>query len=134
MKSELSIDAINVLIGKNIAMRRKQLGLTRFSLASSIGVSAQQVQKYETGKNSVVPPKLKAISETLQIDINSLFYDIESFIYEDTFPELKRDNVLVQKIIHSFLRVKSPALKQQIYNVVATMVRTEKEQQKNQNI
>ena len=46
-----SVDAIDVAVGERIAARRAALGLSQTALAERIGVSCQQVQKYEGGRN-----------------------------------------------------------------------------------
>ncbi|HYD43914.1 MAG TPA: helix-turn-helix transcriptional regulator, partial [Phenylobacterium sp.] len=44
-------DPIDVAVGARIRLRRKQLGISQSKLADAIGVTFQQVQKYERGAN-----------------------------------------------------------------------------------
>ncbi|WP_292020648.1 MULTISPECIES: helix-turn-helix domain-containing protein [unclassified Brevundimonas] len=59
------LDPIDVEIGARVKQRREALGLTQQALASAIGVTFQQVQKYEKGTNRISASRLVRISETL---------------------------------------------------------------------
>ena len=63
------------VIGERIKFYRKKRGLTQASLSSLIGISAQQLQKYEIGKNKVSASRLKHIAETLDVPIINLLND-----------------------------------------------------------
>lgn len=56
-----------VTLGKNIKDRRKALGFSQMELARHIGVSYQQLQKYESGKNRITPYYLCKAAAFLQI-------------------------------------------------------------------
>lgn len=64
---------INKKIGKKIRQLRKGWGLSQSELAEKIGVSFQQVQKYEKGSTRVSVERLQQISEILGVDITSFF-------------------------------------------------------------
>jgi transcriptional regulator with XRE-family HTH domain len=53
-------------IGKNIRERRKLLGLSFADIGAQIGVSLQQVHKYETGHNVLVPSRLQQFASALR--------------------------------------------------------------------
>jgi transcriptional regulator with XRE-family HTH domain len=55
-------------------MRRKLLGVSQEQLADSLGLTFQQVQKYERGANRVSASKLYEIARTLQVPV-SFFFD-----------------------------------------------------------
>ena len=60
-------DGIDARVGRKIRGRRKQLGISQPRLAASIGVSYQQLQKYEHGVNQVAPSRLAAIAAALDV-------------------------------------------------------------------
>lgn len=70
---EAEYEAINKLVGSNIRMRRKLLGVTQQQLAEALGLTFQQVQKYEKGINRVSAPILWRIARVLQCDLMDLF-------------------------------------------------------------
>jgi len=62
-------------IGKKIKELRKRTGLSQEKLSELIGVSLQQVQKYESGANKLNTDKLQAITSALGIPVAALFED-----------------------------------------------------------
>lgn len=57
---------IDLAVGMRIRMRRDELGLTQQDLARAVGVTFQQVQKYERGTNRVSASRLIQIAERLK--------------------------------------------------------------------
>lgn len=64
---------IDVEVGARIRQRRKLLGLSQAALADQIGVTFQQVQKYEKGSNRVGSSRLHQIAGVLGIEPAALF-------------------------------------------------------------
>jgi transcriptional regulator with XRE-family HTH domain len=65
---------IDLHVGARIRMRRKILGVSQERLADDLGLTFQQVQKYERGANRVSASKLYEIARSLQAPI-SYFFD-----------------------------------------------------------
>ncbi|MEM6604044.1 MAG: helix-turn-helix transcriptional regulator [Pseudomonadota bacterium] len=63
------ITELDIYINEKIKEHRKLCGLTQQELASYLGVSFQQVQKYEKSTNRISASKLFLISEALNIPI-----------------------------------------------------------------
>lgn len=57
---------IDVHVGSRIRMRRNMLGMSQEKLGESLGVTFQQIQKYEKGTNRVGASRLQAIASTLE--------------------------------------------------------------------
>jgi transcriptional regulator with XRE-family HTH domain len=66
---------IDVTVGKRIRLRRVQLGLSQTDLGKKLGVTFQQVQKYENGANRVSASRLYEISTALDVPIIFFFMD-----------------------------------------------------------
>jgi transcriptional regulator with XRE-family HTH domain len=64
----------DVEVGARILLRRKQLGLSQERLAEQLGVSFQQVQKYEKGVNRIGAGRLADIAKALNVPV-SFFFD-----------------------------------------------------------
>ncbi|WP_395944208.1 helix-turn-helix domain-containing protein [Brevundimonas sp.] len=60
-------------VGRRVQEKRLGLGLTQTALARAVGVSFQQVQKYEKGTNRVSASKLYEIAEFMKVDIPFFF-------------------------------------------------------------
>ncbi len=67
---------IDILIGKRIRHRRISIGLSQKELGSHLGVSFQQIQKYEKGLNRVSAKCLLEIAQKLEVPMNFFYADI----------------------------------------------------------
>lgn len=65
--------AIERYVGSRIRLRRKLLGMTQQCLAESLGVSFQQVQKYETGVSCICAGRLHLIACALDVPMTFFF-------------------------------------------------------------
>lgn len=61
------------IIGSTIRRTRLLHGMTQQELAGMLGMCAQQVQKYETGKDRISAGKLKAVANVFKVDISIFF-------------------------------------------------------------
>ena len=77
-KKVLDILVIERSIGAAIRKRRLDLGMTQEQLASKLGLSYQQIQKYETGLNRITAGRLFLISKILFTDLDYFFKNTEN--------------------------------------------------------
>ena len=68
-------NAIDISIGAKIRSRRHILGMSQSDLADKVGVTFQQIQKYEKGQNKVMASRLFELSQILDTNINYFFED-----------------------------------------------------------
>jgi len=66
-------DPIDVSVGARIRLARKTQGLSQQALAESVGITFQQIQKYERGANRVSASMLAKIARTLDTPVAELF-------------------------------------------------------------
>ena len=66
-------DSIDAFVGTRIAHRRAALGLSQTALATRLGISFQQVQKYESGSNRVSASRLHQIALALALPVMRFF-------------------------------------------------------------
>lgn len=66
---------IDLLIGKRLKERRVELGMTQKQLGDALGMSFQQIQKYEAGNNSIAVATLLKVSTILDIPPTYFFSD-----------------------------------------------------------
>jgi len=69
---------IDINVGARIRLRRTLLGFSQAKLAASLGVSFQQVQKYEKGINRVGASRLQAIAAVFGVPVSFFFEDSAS--------------------------------------------------------
>ncbi len=67
---------VDVHVGSRVWQRRKVLGLTQTNLGDAIGLTFQQVQKYERGVNRIGASRLLAIARVLDVSIEYFFEDM----------------------------------------------------------
>ena len=72
--TDRSPDPVDLYVGARIRMRRKLLGISQERLAEQLGLTFQQVQKYERGANRVSASKLHAIGIALGAPV-AYFFD-----------------------------------------------------------
>ncbi len=60
-------------IGEQIRKRRHILGMSQSDLANQIGVTFQQIQKYEKGQNKIMASRLLELSHIMNVDIQYFF-------------------------------------------------------------
>src|SRR5271154_3361246 len=70
---ERAPNPIDVHVGLQVRLRRKELKISQEKLADALGLTFQQVQKYERGANRISASKLYEIARTLQVPIGWFF-------------------------------------------------------------
>jgi transcriptional regulator with XRE-family HTH domain len=65
----------DVQVGKRVCMRRKMMSMSQSDLGKALGVTFQQVQKYEKGRNRIGANTLQLIARTLRVPISFFFDD-----------------------------------------------------------
>jgi len=66
-------DPIDKYVGSRVRMRRLMLDMSQEKLADQLGITFQQVQKYEKGTNRVSASRLQTICQILQIPVSFFF-------------------------------------------------------------
>ncbi|MFO1068529.1 MAG: helix-turn-helix domain-containing protein [Geminicoccaceae bacterium] len=64
---------VDIEVGRRMRLRRQLLGMSQETLAARIGVSYQQVQKYERGTNRLGSSRLHRLAEVLQVPVAWFF-------------------------------------------------------------
>jgi transcriptional regulator with XRE-family HTH domain len=64
---------VDKYVGSRVRMRRIMLGMSQEKLGEALGLTFQQVQKYEKGTNRVGASRIAQISEILQVPVSFLF-------------------------------------------------------------
>lgn len=77
-QSEGGPDAVDVHVGSRIRLRRTLLGMSQSALAEQVGLTFQQIQKYERGANRVSASRLWEFSHALDVPVSFFFDDMDS--------------------------------------------------------
>jgi transcriptional regulator with XRE-family HTH domain len=103
---------VDIFVGKKIKSRRSLLGLSQNSLGQEIGVTFQQVQKYERGVNRVSCSRLYDFSKVLKVPITFFFEGFQadnedkrfSFAENDSNSNFVKEDVFESKETSTLLR------------------------------
>lgn len=79
---------VDVHVGQRLRQRRVAVGLTQDRLAKSVGITFQQVQKYERGTNRIVASRLYELAQVLQVSVEYFFEGLKA---EASAPSLPSD-------------------------------------------
>lgn len=71
-------DKIDVHVGKRLRLRRNLLGMSQEKLGQEVGLTFQQIQKYERGANRIGASRLYQFSTVLDVPISFFYDDIPS--------------------------------------------------------
>jgi len=67
------LNSIDKHVGSRVRMRRMMLGMNQTKLGDALGITFQQVQKYEKGTNRISASRLHHISHILQVSVPFFF-------------------------------------------------------------
>jgi len=118
--------AIDRLVGGQLRKRRIELGLTQLSVAEAIGVTFQQIQKYERGSNRVVASRLYDLANTLEVPLEYFFAEAQQDASagteaddpgDDTYPSPKE----TRSLINAYYEIADPALRKKLIDLVRSV-------------
>jgi transcriptional regulator with XRE-family HTH domain len=105
--------SVDVFVGEQLRFSRITRGLSQTALGNAVGVTFQQVQKYERGTNRIGASRLFAIAQVLGVPISSFFAKVPATFSAEPVEELSIDP-LDLKIIRALSQIKSQRLKIQL--------------------
>ncbi|WP_083868434.1 helix-turn-helix domain-containing protein [Bartonella queenslandensis] len=109
----------DISLGKKIRFRRKIMGISQKQLGNHLGVTFQQIQKYEKGLNRVSARCLQEIADILDVPVSFFFADSvqkEDSLYDDDNKISSKEEYLLLKNFRILTRKKQKAILQLISN------------------
>lgn len=94
LKRGSRVRPIDQHVGDRIRARRIALGLTQQGLSAQVGVTYQQVHKYERGLNRIAAGTLFALAEALGVEVRYFFDGVENV--PEMTPTSSRDRMLLE--------------------------------------
>ena len=105
----------NLEIGQKIRELRLQAGLTQEKLAEQLGITFQQVQKYERGVTKVNLLKLQQLAGVLKVPASSFFDDSSCCVYQLSDDEMK--------LLKDYRSISSHSHKESLLDIVAGLIK-----------
>jgi transcriptional regulator with XRE-family HTH domain len=120
MRKKGKAQTIDTVIGNNIKAVRVMGGLSQQALAKGLGISFQQIQKYEKGQNRVSAGTLLKIADFMSVSPMSLFNEVTIQTGEETSsPMIFNQEIL--DLIHTFNKIKDERVRTSIKNFLRAM-------------
>lgn len=124
---------IDVQVGERLRLRRTLLGLSQVQLAQFLGLTFQQVQKYERGSNRIGASRLYDLCRVLDVRMDFLFenlsgsntappgreaHALRKSVDDDKMPAMKRETL---ELVRAYYRISDPALRQRVFDLVKSI-------------
>lgn len=74
-ESKKGPNPVDIHVGSRVRLRRNMIGMSQEKLGDSLGITFQQVQKYEKGTNRIGASRLQAIARILEVPVSFFFED-----------------------------------------------------------
>jgi transcriptional regulator with XRE-family HTH domain len=116
---------VDALVGERIRSRRLQAKMSQATLGEAIGVTFQQVQKYEKGTNRIGSGRLFKIAEVLQCDVTDFYESVrkDPTVVSTPFSKFMATNEGVA-IIEAMLKIRSQALRRTVIDIAEKLAET----------
>src|SRR5215211_767436 len=110
-------DPYDVEVGRRIRARRVAKQMSQMDLAGRLGLTFQQVQKYEKGTNRVAAGRLKRIARILEVPILYFFDDTDEFGNDGVAADGLVDNSRALRLMRAYSRIDNSSLQQSILDL-----------------
>ena len=128
---------IDLYVGSRVRMRRSLLGMSQERLAAELGVTFQQVQKYERGLNRIGASRLWDLAQVLGVNVDFFYQEIDANttsksprkIYAN--PNLAEDicefdmDVLLRRdvisLLRAYVKISDPKIQRSILDLLHTL-------------
>lgn len=111
---------IDAIVGERIRRRRILTGQTQDQLGDALGVSYQQIQKYETGSNRVSAGRLYLLAEQLDVSPSWFFDGLASADDTPSEDDLMTSSRFAIECVRNLSRIKD----EKVRSAILTMIRT----------
>lgn len=120
---------IDIHVGGRLRMRRMLVGMSQEKLGESLGLTFQQVQKYEKGTNRIGASRLYKISQILSVPVNFFFENLPSEEDQVGFSENSSDSFAYDfmnsaegfQLGQAFSQIKDVRIRRRIIDLVRSL-------------
>lgn len=124
-------DPIDIHVGSRVRLKRTMMGMSQEKLGESLGITFQQIQKYEKGANRIGASRLQHIAEVLNTSVGFFFEDAPNSSSNDAtgMAESDSSNFVVDflatneglQLNRSFMQIKDPQVRKRIIDLVRSL-------------
>ena len=119
---------IDVHVGSRVRLRRTLLGFSQEKLGDALGLTFQQVQKYERGANRIGSSRLYELSRILDVPVSFFFDDIPGVPGESggaaglVGPDAQETSQMSRRetmeLVRAYYRIDDPAVRKRVFDLV----------------
>lgn len=120
-----SPDPVDIHVGSRVRLRRTLLGMSQEKLGNALGLTFQQVQKYERGANRIGSSRLYHLSQILDVPISFFFDDMVSVKAngmaekgKQTFEIEKLSRRETLELVRAYYKIMDPTVRKKIFEMV----------------
>ncbi len=121
----------DVHVGSRVRLRRNMLGMSQEKLGESLGITFQQIQKYEKGANRVGASRLQAIAQVLGVPV-AFFFENAPGLEPETLSGFAEEPINSAafdfctsaeglQLNRAFVRISDPKVRRQIIELVKSL-------------
>ena len=124
-------DPIDVHVGSRVRLRRTMMGFSQEKLGERLGITFQQVQKYEKGANRIGASRLQHIASVLSTPVSFFFDDAPGTSVDSAagFQEEEASSYVVNflatseglQLNRAFVKIKDPQVRKKIVDLVKSL-------------
>ena len=127
-------DPVDVHVGSRVRLRRNMLGLSQEKLGAAIGLTFQQVQKYERGSNRIGASRLHELSRVLDVPVEFFYDDMDpvrapaaggfaenSAEAFDHDPLSRRETA---ELVDAYYDIKDPTIRRRFFELAKALARS----------
>ncbi len=129
------IGPIDVHVGARLRQRRTLLGMSQTTLGDAIGLTFQQVQKYERGANRISASRLFALSRLLDVPIQHFFDDMPTEVAASSPANKKRGKAKklpsyepdpmatreTMELVRGYYKIRDPEIRKRLFEMTKTL-------------
>jgi len=119
---------IDIHVGQRLRLRRTLLGLSQETLGEAVGITFQQLQKYERGANRISASRLFNLSQVLGVPVTFFFDDLpasESSLVPDEPSETQEFESMARRetleLVRAYYRIPEDAVRRRTFELVKTL-------------
>ena len=130
-------DPVDMHVGRRVRLRRTLLGLSQEKLGEAVGLTFQQIQKYERGANRIGASRMYDLSQVLDVPVSFFYDDMPNEVNDrnavgeaeasgegagDKEPLTRRETL---ELVRAYYKVSSPPVRKRVFELVKSLAKAQ---------
>ena len=135
-------DPVDIHVGGRVRLRRALLGLSQEKLGEAVGLTFQQIQKYERGANRIGASRMYDLSQVLDVPVSFFYDDMPESVKDrnavgendasgdvvgDKDPLTRRETL---ELVRAYYKVSSSPVRKRVFELVKSLAKARGEKPK----